>query len=172
MKDRVHESMTFVGASPIIFVLTGLLSIPVIIINILYAELFHIAMLQPEVVIGFAGTLIVIGTILYVRTFRVIAAGFAAGKLLTTGPFSRCRNPLFAEVIFLILPGIVLVFDSWFLLSIPLIMYVMVKIFIGREERLLEHVFGNEYAAYKKRVPLLVPRFRQPDRSGFPTSEQ
>lgn len=80
-------------------------------------------------------------------------------KLITNGIFKLCRNPLFAEVIFLILPGIILFFNSLLLLTIPCFMYFIFKVFINREEKLLEKKFGEKYTDYKKVTNAIFPKF-------------
>jgi protein-S-isoprenylcysteine O-methyltransferase Ste14 len=40
----------------------------------------------------------------------------------------------------------------WAILLLPLVMYVMQREVIGREEQYLERTFGEEYPAYKARV--------------------
>jgi protein-S-isoprenylcysteine O-methyltransferase Ste14 len=40
----------------------------------------------------------------------------------------------------------------WVILPLPLVVYVIQREVIGREERYLERTFGEEYLAYKARV--------------------
>jgi protein-S-isoprenylcysteine O-methyltransferase Ste14 len=40
----------------------------------------------------------------------------------------------------------------WAILFLPLVLYVIQREVIGREERYLERTFGEEYLAYKARV--------------------
>jgi len=40
----------------------------------------------------------------------------------------------------------------WAILLLPLVLYVMEREVIEREERYLERTFGEEYLAYKRRV--------------------
>jgi protein-S-isoprenylcysteine O-methyltransferase Ste14 len=40
----------------------------------------------------------------------------------------------------------------WAILLLPVVMYVIQREVIGREERYLERTFGEEYLAYKARV--------------------
>lgn len=76
---------------------------------------------------------------------------------MTRDIFSLCRNPLFAVVVYLGLPGILLFFNSWILLMIPVFLYFAFKMFIGREEKLLEEIFGQEYIEYKKNTSAIFP---------------
>ena len=40
----------------------------------------------------------------------------------------------------------------WAILLVPLVLYVMEREVIEREERYLERTFGEEYLAYKRKV--------------------
>jgi protein-S-isoprenylcysteine O-methyltransferase Ste14 len=40
----------------------------------------------------------------------------------------------------------------WAILPLPLVVYVIQREVIGREERYLQRTFGEEYLAYKARV--------------------
>ena len=91
-------------------------------------------------------------------TLKKIKVAYKKQELITNGVFSICRNPLFALVIFLLLPGIILFFNSWILLTIPCFMYIMFKIFINREEYLMEKEFGQEYIKYKNNTSALFPK--------------
>jgi protein-S-isoprenylcysteine O-methyltransferase Ste14 len=49
--------------------------------------------------------------------------------------------------------GIALLRNSlWAILLLPVVVYVIQREVIGREERYLERTFGEEYLAYKARV--------------------
>jgi protein-S-isoprenylcysteine O-methyltransferase Ste14 len=53
----------------------------------------------------------------------------------------------------MIYAGIAAVKNSlWVILPLPLVVYVIQREVIGREERYLERTFGEEYLAYKARV--------------------
>jgi protein-S-isoprenylcysteine O-methyltransferase Ste14 len=73
--------------------------------------------------------------------------------LLTTGIFAWTRNPMYVGGGFLLI-GVALVFAlDWVpLLYLPSLLLLHVGI-IRREERYLERKFGDEYRAYKARVP-------------------
>jgi protein-S-isoprenylcysteine O-methyltransferase Ste14 len=158
MNNKNSKQMTFEGASPIIFITTILLSIPIIILNYIFRPIFEISFISYTLVQIIAILLLCIGIPVYMYTLKIIVKGFNNHELITTGIFSLSRNPLFAEVIFFILPGIILFFNSWLLLLIPCFLYLMVKIFIYREEVLLERTFGQEYIEYKKNVPAVFPK--------------
>jgi len=158
MNNSENNKLTFWGSSPIIFIITILYTIPIVIINYFMKPIFEINFIPYSILITLAIFLICIGIPLYIITLKVLKNAYKKQELLTNGIFSICRNPLFAEVIFLILPGILLFFNSWLLLTIPCFMYIMFKIFTNREETLLEKEFGQEYIKYKNNTSAIFPK--------------
>jgi len=72
--------------------------------------------------------------------------------LVTTGPFGLSRNPLYASLT-LLYAGIAIAARSlWALLLLIVVLAVMRRGVIGREERYLERKFGADYLQYKARV--------------------
>ena len=159
MNRSDHKKLTFLGASPIIFIITISYTIPIIVINHLLQPIFEINFIPYKILIAVAIILLCIGIPLYMITLKVLKAAYKKHELITNGIFSTCRNPLFAVVIFLLLPGIILLFNSWLLLTIPCFMYFNFKIFINREEYLMEKEFGKEYVKYKNKTSAIFPYF-------------
>ena len=81
-------------------------------------------------------------------------------KLVTTGPYALSRNPMFTGAGILILGvGIMLNSVSFVLLSTPVPIAYLIYIKLV-EEKELEARFGEEYVAYKRKTPFLIPWFR------------
>jgi protein-S-isoprenylcysteine O-methyltransferase Ste14 len=73
-------------------------------------------------------------------------------RLTTAGPFDYSRNPAYLSLA-MIYAGIAALRNSlWAILPLTLVLYVIQREVIGREERYLERTFGEEYLAYKARV--------------------
>ena len=67
-------------------------------------------------------------------------------------PYSFTRNPIYLSMA-LIYVGISLFFNSWWpIFLLPLVLLVIQRGVIEREERYLERKFGDGYLAYKQRV--------------------
>jgi protein-S-isoprenylcysteine O-methyltransferase Ste14 len=158
LNNSDNKKLTFWGASPIIFVFTILYAIPIILINHFSKPIFEIYFIPYKILIALGIFLLCLGIPSYVITLKVLKTAYKKKELISTGIFSICRNPLFAEVIFLIFPGIILFFNSWLLLTIPCFMYIMFKIFIHREEYLMEKEFGQEYIEYKNNTSAIFPK--------------
>ena len=75
-----------------------------------------------------------------------------ARALIQSGSFGYSRNPLYVAVILLLLGAGVWVNSAWIWLSCALLVPVMNRLVISREERHLESQFGQVYLEYKKTV--------------------
>jgi protein-S-isoprenylcysteine O-methyltransferase Ste14 len=78
--------------------------------------------------------------------------GKATGKVVTTGVFSRSRNPLYLGVVGLV-AGAALAFNSlWILVSLVPAIVACHYVLIAPEERYLTAKFGQEYLTYMASV--------------------
>ena len=86
-------------------------------------------------------------------------AGYKGRVLVTEGPYSVCRNPLY---FFSMLGGIGLGLTAKNV-TVPLIFLggfgLYYSLVIRREERVLRLAFGQEYEDYEKTTPRFLPRF-------------
>jgi protein-S-isoprenylcysteine O-methyltransferase Ste14 len=73
-------------------------------------------------------------------------------RLTTEGPFRYSRNPAYLSLA-MIYAGIAVLRNSlWAILFLSLVLFVIQREVIGREEGYLERTFGEEYLDYKGRV--------------------
>lgn len=86
----------------------------------------------------------------------------ATQKLLVSGVFRQCRNPMGFGAISAYL-GVAILVGSISSIACVILFAVLLIIYIKKfEERELEERFGDEYRAYKASTPFLIPRiFRQ-----------
>ena len=71
--------------------------------------------------------------------------------IVTTGPYRLTRNPAYLGMA-LIYVGVALLADApWALLPLPLVLLVIDRGVIAREERYLARKFGQEYLDFKSR---------------------
>ena len=72
--------------------------------------------------------------------------------LVGSGPYRWTRNPMYLGMLLVYL-GAALLFDvTWALVLSPVIVALVNRLVIAREERYLEAKFGEEYLQYKARV--------------------
>lgn len=81
-------------------------------------------------------------------------------QLITDGPYAYSRNPMMTGV-FTLLLGIGILFRSVSLVFIitPIFIFISILEFEYIEEPELEKRFGEEYSAYKKKTPRIIPKF-------------
>ena len=72
--------------------------------------------------------------------------------LVTDGPYRLTRNPMYLGFTLLYLGIAFWVNSVWPVFSLPLILVVMQRAVIAREEAYLATLFGDEYRAYRRRV--------------------
>jgi protein-S-isoprenylcysteine O-methyltransferase Ste14 len=101
---------------------------------------------------GVGGVMAAAGVVLLIVARLQLGAAFSvqakARKLVTTGLYSRIRNPIYVfSAMFLL--GVVIVLERWLLL-LPIAALVLLQVVRAwREARVLAAAFGEEYARYK-----------------------
>ncbi|HEX5004149.1 MAG TPA: isoprenylcysteine carboxylmethyltransferase family protein [Gemmatimonadales bacterium] len=74
-------------------------------------------------------------------------------SVVTHGPFRRTRNPMYLQMILVAFGAAMLFRNVWILLLTPVGAWLLLRLAILPEEAYLEKKFGEEYLAYKRRVP-------------------
>jgi protein-S-isoprenylcysteine O-methyltransferase Ste14 len=119
----------------------------------------HIASSSGSVVRGAGFVLMALGLLLSASVMRVFGAAGTpvppyrpTARLVFSGPYRYSRNPDYLGQALLYV-GIALVANSWWpLFILPVVLFVVQRFVIEREERYLEAKFGEEYREYKARV--------------------
>jgi len=99
------------------------------------------------------------GVIWFNRTLNLIGVHLLHGRneLITHGPFSYVRHPLYATLI-ITMPPLVIIWRSDLLFIVPWVFIAIVSHYIVRlEEKGLVEIFGEEYKKYQRHVPALLP---------------
>lgn len=79
-------------------------------------------------------------------------------RLISSGPYRYCRNPMISGVLFVLIGEALLLRSVPVAVEAPAFFAVNTTWFILKEEPDMQARFGAEYAAYKERVPRWVPR--------------
>ena len=75
-----------------------------------------------------------------------------ASALATTGIYSRTRNPMYLSLAVLYM-GVALMLNTWWPILIePIVLVIVDRFVIEREERYLTQAFPHEYDEYRRRV--------------------
>ena len=92
------------------------------------------------------------GSALFRIAMTPIIPMFPATTLVQRGPYRFTRNPMYAGLT-LAYTALAVVLNTWWpLLFLPLILFVMIRYVVEKEERHLSEKFGEEYEAYRRRV--------------------
>ncbi len=109
------------------------------------------------------------------EAIRIWAAGYLGGSgrtrtvgadvLITSGPFSLTRNPLYLGNLFLSLGFLICLWPF-----MPYSIFILIGLFVLQywpiveaEEQCLEKTFGQEYRRYRRFVPAFFPVLRRYD---------
>jgi len=94
-----------------------------------------------------------------IRIWSILyVGGHKSHILVTEGPYSICRNPLYVGTLLLAI-GAGLCFENLLMLIVTVAIVLLAHVAATLlEERHLEEKFPEEYPAYKRRVPRFWPR--------------
>lgn len=80
-------------------------------------------------------------------------------ELCTSGPYAYTRNPLYLGSALILLGYCLMVNRVWFALLACLAGVAVRRVVVWREEAELLARFGEQYAAYRRSVPAVIPRW-------------
>jgi protein-S-isoprenylcysteine O-methyltransferase Ste14 len=109
--------------------------------------------------ISLAGIVLILGCILGRTWCTLYIGGQKKKQLVTQGPYSVVRNPLY---VFTIVGAAGIGAQAGSMVMTALLGVLVAFVFYAvavREQAFLSETFGAEYATYAKRVPLFFPRF-------------
>jgi protein-S-isoprenylcysteine O-methyltransferase Ste14 len=113
---------------------------------------FHLGMVAGSIMLTFAAILGGWALFEMQRHRTPIHPGRMPRELVTTGPFAHTRNPLYVTLVTIAAAIAVMVGSGWLLLAATLLVGLLDRLVIVREEVAISRRFGDEYASYKSRV--------------------
>jgi protein-S-isoprenylcysteine O-methyltransferase Ste14 len=110
-------------------------------------------MFRLGIVLGIAGFLFAVwGILTFRRRGTAIIPFHPATTIVTTGPYRFTRNPMYIGMS-VFYTGVALLLDTWWAFALlPVVVTIIERQVIAREERYLASAFGAEYDAYRSRV--------------------
>jgi protein-S-isoprenylcysteine O-methyltransferase Ste14 len=153
----MRKSMTLGGIGPKL----ALLCLPYIMLSLIvmyrYPEFFDLKFLNSNSVKIIGSVWSGAGFIFWITAAIFFLKHFKPGKLITTGTFALCRNPIYSSIIVFMIPGLALIFHSGLIFSISLVLYIGFRISIHGESHILKDIFGEEYVKYEMSVNKILP---------------
>jgi protein-S-isoprenylcysteine O-methyltransferase Ste14 len=151
------EKLNFLGCGPKIARVAIPFLVVAIVLTIVYPAIFTFGpvMKMPLLIAGIL--LLAAGVICWAITVRYLLIGLKSTKLITNGPYALCRNPLYATILLLVVPGLSLVLNSWIILLTPVLAYIQFRSHIKTEYNEMEKFFGEAWKEYAKKTPELFP---------------
>lgn len=136
----------------------GLLTLPFLIIgvvlNILFPSVFSVG--GPPIVLTIISIILLIpGVTIWIWSVVLILTRIPRRELITYGPYSLVKHPLYTGVALLVLPWIGFIFNTWLGALIGIVVYIGSRLFSPEEEKILAKVFGASWDEYCRKV--LIP---------------
>ena len=135
----------------------GLLTLPFLIIglilNILFPSAFHVG--GPPIALKVISIILLIpGVTIWIWSVVLILTKVPKKELITNGPYSLVKHPLYTGVALLVLPWIGFLFNTWLGVLIGIIVYIGSRIFSPEEEEILSKTFGTAWDEYCNKVKI------------------
>jgi len=151
------EKMSRWGVGPIFAVLSTGYGVFILAISRYFYPFFRIPLL-PQWLLSISGlVLILIGVPFLIISIVTVMKAYNADALVTRGIYGCCRHPLYSAWVVFIVPGIVLLVNTWIGLTVPLFMYILLCKLAVKEEVYLDRIIGSEYVDYKMETPCILP---------------
>ena len=141
------------GSADRIMLLTLPFLIMGLVLNILRPSLFSVGG-PPTALKALSIIVLIPGVAIWIWSAVLILTEVPKQELITSGPYSVVKHPLYTGVALLVLPWIGLLFNSWLGVLIGIILYVASRIFSPEEERTLSTAFGPAWDEYCTNVKI------------------
>jgi protein-S-isoprenylcysteine O-methyltransferase Ste14 len=151
------EQMTEWGVGPKFTIYSVIYGALMFALTVYFEPLFQITLVPYKILVWIGIVLIALGIPFYLFSLVPVMRAFKAGKLMTNGVFGMCRHPVYAAWMLFFVPALALFINSWALLSVPFVMYIIARNLVTNEDIYLEKTFGQEYLTYKRNVPAFLP---------------
>ena len=94
------------------------------------------------------------GVTIWIWSVILIVTNVPQNKLITKGPYSLVKHPLYTGVAFLVLPWMGFLLNTWLGVVMGIILYIGSRRFSPEEEAILSKTFGPTWDDYRKKVKI------------------
>jgi protein-S-isoprenylcysteine O-methyltransferase Ste14 len=135
----------------------GLLTLPFLIVgvilNVVIPSLFSVG--GPSTALKVISIVMLIpGVTVWLWSVILILTKVPQGELITTGPYSLVRHPLYTGVALFVLPWIGFLLNTWIGVVIGVVLYAGSRLFSPEEEAAMSKAFGTTWDEYCNRVKI------------------
>jgi len=124
-----------------------------VILNIAFPSTFAVG--GPSAALRVISILALIaGVTIWVWSVVLVLTKVPRGELITTGPFSLLKHPIYTGVALLVLPSIGFLLNRWLGAAIGIVMYIASRRHAPEEEAALSGTFGSSWDAYCSTVKI------------------
>jgi protein-S-isoprenylcysteine O-methyltransferase Ste14 len=124
-----------------------------LIVNSIYPSFFNIGILPSWLKIVVL-IILMVGLVNWVWSGVLILINVPKKRLITTGPYSLVKHPLYTGMALLVLPSVGLLLNSLLGILLGIILYITSRIFSPEEENELSKTFGISWNQYVKQVKI------------------
>ena len=140
-----------IGSGHRIMLLTLPFLVVGLILNILFPSAFHVG--GPPLVLMVVSIVVLIpGVIIWIWSVVLILTKVPKNELITNGPYSVVKHPLYTGVAFLVFPWIGFLLNTWLGAVIGIVLYIGSRLFSPEEEGTLSKAFGAAWDEYCHKV--------------------
>jgi protein-S-isoprenylcysteine O-methyltransferase Ste14 len=122
-----------------------------LILNTLFPSWFSVG--GPPLVLKAISILVLVpGVTIWMWSVVLILTRVPKQELITDGPYSLVKHPLYTAVALLVLPWIGFLLNTWLGAPIGIVLYIGARAFAPEEERGLSKTFGATWDEYCRKV--------------------
>lgn len=135
----------------------GLFVLPIVVVGVVLALAFPAvsSVGGPPTWLWVLSTVVLtVGVVVWGWSVALILTRVRAGELVTTGPYSVVKHPLYTTVALLVLPWLGFLFDTWLGAVLGIALYVGSRLYAPAEEAELAERFGPAWDAYRRSAKL------------------
>lgn len=135
----------------------GLLALPFLaaglVLNIIFPSYFSVG--GPSTVLKWISIILLIpGVINWIWSAALILTKIPRKELITNGPYSIVKHPLYAGMALLVLPWFGFLLNTWLGAFVGIIVYIGSRLFGPEEEQILSKIFGTAWDEYSSKVKI------------------
>ncbi len=124
-----------------------------LILNIMSPSFFSVG--GPSLGLTVISIIILIpGLINWIWSVVLILTKIPRKQLITNGPYSLVKHPLYTGVALLVLPWAGFLLNTWLGALIGIIVYIGARMYAPKEEEILSKIFGADWDEYSKKVKI------------------